>query len=124
MIRVFSIILLSEIGHTVGQILFKKSANRLGDTGFSDIKSYGAFIGKVIRIPNIWLGFLCLGTGVVLWLMALAQSHLSVVYPLGSIQYLLTLMASRIFLGEKIDRMKLAGTFLIASGIVLISVCS
>ena len=59
--------------------------------------------------------------GVVLWLVALAQNNLSLMYPLGSMQYLLTLLAARIFLGEKIDRPKLAGTFLVVSGIILIA---
>ena len=120
MIRVLFIILFSEISHTVGQILFKKSANQLEEARPNNLRSYGAFIARVIRIPSIWLGFFWLGVGVVLWLMALAQSHLSIVYPVGSIQYLLTMTAARIFLGEKIDRAKLMGTFLVIAGIILI----
>ena len=57
----------------------------------------------------------------VVWLAALSQGELSLVYPLSSLQYLMVLFAARLFLKEKMDLAKITGTLLIASGIVLIS---
>ena len=53
--------------------------------------------------------------------MALAQADLSFVFPVGSIQYIFVLFGTSIFLGEKIDRMKLTGTLLVITGIILIT---
>jgi len=58
----------------------------------------------------------------IIWLMALAQGDLSLVYPLGSIQFILILFSAHIFLNEKIDKMKLIGTFLVVLGIVFITI--
>ena len=69
----------------------------------------------------IWLGLVTVIIGVVVWLIALAQTELSVAYPIDSLQYIMTLFAANIFLGEKIDRMKIMGTVLVIGGIVLIS---
>ena len=121
MVRIIIFILFTEVWYTAGQIFFKKATDRLAPPKLTNLRTYLVFIGCVLRIPAVWLGFLSFGVGVVLWLVALAQNDLSLVYPLGSMQYLLTLLAARIFLGEKIDRPKLAGTFLVVAGIVLIA---
>ena len=121
MIKIISLILLSEVWHTAGQIFYKKATPQLKTSKPRDIKSYLTFLEEALRLPRIWWGLISLGIGVVFWLMALAQGDLSLVYPLGSIQYLLTLFAARIFLDEKIDRLKLAGTLLVVLGIALIA---
>ena len=60
--------------------------------------------------------------GLVVWLLAIAQGNLSLVFPIGSLQYILILFLAHKFLGEKIDRMKLIGTLFVMAGIVLMSV--
>ena len=62
-----------------------------------------------------------MAAGLTAWLFALTGGALSVVFPLGSFQYVLILIMARIFLGEKIDTMKLLGTFLVVVGIILIT---
>ena len=121
MVKILIFILFTETWYTAGQIFFKKATDRLAPPKFTNVRTYLVFIGRILRIPAVWLGFLSLVIGVMLWLMALAQKELSLVYPLGSMQYLLTLLAARIFLNEKIDRPKLAGTFLVVAGIILIA---
>jgi uncharacterized membrane protein len=62
-----------------------------------------------------------MGLGLAVWIIALAQGDLSIVFCLGSMQYVLILFGAHFFLGEKIDRMKLMGTLLVAFGIILIT---
>ena len=121
MTKAFLLVLCAEFWNTVGQIFFKKSANQLDATQLNGVRSYFAFLRETFRMPLIWLGFLSLGIGLILWIMALSQGDLSAVYPIGSMQYILTLFAARIFLGEKIDPMKLTGTLLVVAGITLIA---
>ena len=122
MIRLLIAVLFSELLATAGQISFKKSTYRLEPSNLKSPKAYLAFMKTVFQNPLIWRGFTLFGFGMVFWLMALAQGDLSFVYPLGSIQYLLILIACRIYLKEKIDSPRLLGTLLVGVGIVLIMV--
>ena len=120
-LKLLLLVLLAEVWATAGQVLFKKSTNTLQTPDLKNWDSYARFVRKVLGIPGIWLGLGAMALGLVVWLVALAQNDLSLVFPIGSLQYILILIAARLFLGEKIDRMKLAGTLLIVAGIVLIT---
>ena len=121
MLNTILLILLSEIWVAVAQVLFKKSTNSAGSHTLRDVSSHFSFLKDVLVKKEIWIGFFCMAIGLVIWLFALARADLSLVFPIGSIQYVLILFAANIFLGEKIDRMKLAGTLLVISGIILIT---
>ncbi len=121
MIKIILLVLMAEITGTAGQILFKKGTGQLGYQNFKQFSTYLAFTKKILGIPVIWLGLLLVGSGLFFWLAALAGSDLSVVFPLGSMQYILVLIASRLFLKEKMDRKKLIGTLLVVAGIMVIA---
>ncbi len=110
-------VLLSELWNTLGQVLFKKSTNRLSFAHEKSLKSYLDFLTQVIGQPRILLGLLAMAAGLIFWLLALSQAELSVVFPLGSIQYILILFASRLFLSETTDALRISGTLLITLGI-------
>ena len=120
-IKVMLLVLLSEIWNVTGQILFKKGTNAIDAGRMRGVAGHIGYIKNALSANYIWLGFsfqvLCVAT----WLVALAQADLSFVFPAGSIQYIFILFAAHIFLGEKIDRMKVAGTLLVMGGIVLIA---
>ena len=120
-IKVILLILTSEIFNVTGQIIFKKSTNAIDARSMCGVSGHLQYIRNVLTKNSIWVGFgfqvLCVAT----WIVALAQADLSFVFPVGSIQYILVLFSTYVFLGEKIDRMKLTGTLLVITGIVLIT---
>ena len=120
-IKVMLLILTSEIFNVTGQIIFKKSTNAIDARSMRGVSGHLQYIRNVLTKNSIWVGFsfqvLCVAT----WIVALAQADLSFVFPVGSIQYILVLFSTYVFLGEKIDRMKLTGTLLVITGIVLIT---
>jgi len=120
-IKVILIILVSEICNSAGQILFKKGTNSVDGGRLRGVTGYSGYIKKILTRNFIWTGFACQVLCVAAWIMALAQADLSFVFPIGSIQYIFILFGAHIFLSEKIDRMKLAGTVLVAAGIALIT---
>ena len=122
MSKIFLLILCSEFWNTLGQILFKKATNALEKPHLKSFHSTRDFVTKILGMPGIWLGLGSMAVGLVIWLVALAQSDLSLVFPIGSVQYLLILVGARLFLGERIDTMKWVGTLLVAVGIVLITI--
>jgi uncharacterized membrane protein len=121
MLKILAFVFTAEIFIASGHIFMKKATNSLDQHGLRDLKSYLRFLGKVLGKPVLWLGLLTMVVGLSFWLLALSAGALSVVYSLGSLQYVLILVMAHIFLGEKIDMMKLLGTFLVVFGIILIT---
>jgi undecaprenyl phosphate-alpha-L-ara4N flippase subunit ArnE len=121
MIKAILLVLLSELFTMVGQVLYKRSANGLGSPALKTWSAYVKFIGDVLQLPGIWLGLFCMGLALIIWLVALSQYDLSLVFSVGSIQYILSLVGAKCFLHEKIDRGRVIGTCLVALGILVIS---
>lgn len=122
MVKIFILVLIAEILTAAGQILLKRSANSLGTHDLKKIGTHFRFLSDVFSKPELWGAFVLMAFGLVAWLFALAEGDLSLVFPLGSLQYILILFLAHFMLGEKIDRMKLAGTLLVVFGIALITV--
>lgn len=122
MVKILLLVLLSEIFTAGGQVLLKKSANALGAHDFKNIGAHFRFLSDVFSKPGLWAGFFFMTLGLAAWLFALAEGDLSLVFSLGSLQYILILFLAHFMLGEKIDRMKFLGTFLVMFGIALITI--
>ncbi len=121
MFKLLFFVLSAEILASIGQILFKKSANSIETYDLRKMDTHIRFLKDIFTKPLVWVGFVFMVISLVLWLVALSQGNLSLVFPIGSIQYILILFSAHWFLGEKIDRMKLIGTLLVVVGIVLIT---
>lgn len=122
MIKVLILVVIAEIWTAIGQILFKKSTNSLELHSLRGAGNLARFIRKIMSRPLVWVGLSSMAVGIAVWLMALAQADLSLVFSMGSIQYIMILFLAHFLLGEKIDKMKLAGTFLVVLGIILITI--
>lgn len=121
MVKILIFVLLSEISVSIGHILFKKTANSLEVYNLRRADTHIRFLKDIFTKPFVWVGFIAMVIGLVLWLIALSQGALSLVFSLGSMQYILILFMAHAFLGEKIDSMKFIGTLLVAFGIVFIT---
>jgi drug/metabolite transporter (DMT)-like permease len=111
---VIILLLISELLAMAGQVLYKKSLNKI------KAGKYLKFLKTALTSSKIWTGFSLIAISVVIWLAALSITDLNLLNSLNSMQYLLILGASRVFLGEKIDRHKLMGTIFVALGILLV----
>jgi drug/metabolite transporter (DMT)-like permease len=121
MLKVILLILLAEIWNTAGQIFFKKSTNALEVRSLRGVSTHIKLFRDILTNPLAWLGFGSMAMGLVIWFIALAGADLSVVSPIGSMQYILILITAHYFLGEKINALKLIGTLLVVAGIVLVA---
>jgi drug/metabolite transporter (DMT)-like permease len=121
MLKIILLVILAETFTGVGQMLLKKSTNAADSYNLYRLDTHVLFLKDVLTNPNLWGGFIVMGIGLAVWIIALAQGDLSLVFSLGSMQYVLILIGAHFFLGEKIDRMKLIGTLLVVFGIVLIT---
>ena len=114
MLKIIILLILSDLLGLAGQIFYKKKLNNI------NTKKYKNFLKTSLSSSKIWAGFSCIGVSIIIWLMALSMYDLNIVYSLGSINYIMTLGASKIFLGEKIDKSKIIGTILVCAGIVFV----
>ena len=95
------LMLLSSICACVGQLLWKLSAE------------YGVAIMLV--------GFLFYGVGALVMLIAYKYGNLSVLQPILSLNYVLSIILGGIVLKEPITILKCVGVLIIISGVVLIA---
>ena len=107
----------------VGSNCFLKMA--LVDKG---IAWKGSFIGfgkeilHLLSFPMIWYGILLFVGANILWLVILARQKLGIAYPLQiALVFLLSMMSSIIFFGEKFNSVYIVGLLLVVCGIVLIT---
>lgn len=104
--------LLITVGLTVtGQILMKKGMPVSGHISLRQI--FGS--------PLLIIGALCYGASFFSWLQVLNLLPLSIALPSMSINFIVIIFASAIFLGEPVTAMKIIGVFLIFGGVLFIS---
>jgi drug/metabolite transporter (DMT)-like permease len=121
MIKILLLVLLAEILTAGGQVCLKRTANRLEAHDLSRMSAHARFLSNVFSTPTLWVAFALMAIGLVAWLLALAEGDLSLVFSLGSSQYVIILFLAHFMLDEKIDRAKAAGTLLVVLGITLIT---
>ncbi len=120
MIKIISVVLISAIFSSFGQIFFKLASNKAGQLKHGK-KALIRHVGKVLQSAWTGFGLLLMGISLMIWLIAMAQGDLSLIYPIGSLYYIFVIVLAHVFLGEKIDRSKIFGTLFIFAGIVLMT---
>ena len=120
MINIILLVILSAVFSSLGQICFKIASNKTQPMRSKNVGAYLTYIGSVLRVGWVWLGLVSMTVSLAIWLLAVAQADLSLVYPIGSLYYIFVLILARLFLNERLDRMKILGTLFIFGGILLI----
>lgn len=104
----------------IGQILMKVAMKQAGPIPLNDglFLLIDYFFKALISLPLITAVF-CYAVSVLLWLSVLSVADLSLVRPLMSIGYILTLMYG-IYSGETVTAERIGGTLLITGGVFLL----
>ena len=108
MIKYFFVVLMTLVG-SLGAFFFKKSTESM--TG----------IFSLLRIPNFYLGGFLYCLGALMNVVLLRYMDYTIVYPMGAIAYIWSLVLSNRFLGEKVTGKKVLGVALICVGVVLLT---
>jgi multidrug transporter EmrE-like cation transporter len=116
----FLLLLIAMSLTVTGELLLKSGMNRHGELNveFSTIIPTAV---KLFTSPWVVGGFFFVFSGALFWLAVLSRWPLSLAYPLLSISYIIGIIASVLFLGERINLVQLAGVFVIILGVFLIS---
>lgn len=118
---IFFPVLMSTIMGVVGQLSLKIGMTKMGPVQMSG-KGVPALIWSIATNIYVMGGLIVYGTGVFFWLIALSRAPLSYTYPFASLSYVLITVASIFVLREKINFLRLAGVFVICSGVLLVAI--
>ena len=100
---------------TVGHLAFKRAA--IVD---HDIEWRRWLL--MLSTPAIWLGIFCFVFEFLVWLALLSVIPLSLAVMLGAINIAVVMVAGKWVFGERLDRMRVIGMWLITRGVVLAGV--
>jgi drug/metabolite transporter (DMT)-like permease len=113
-------ILISVLAGALGQILLKKGMTSMGPLTLS-LEGVGGIILRIATNPYVVIGLFIYVCGTLFWLVALSRVDLSFAYPFASLSYVVMLTASWLLFQENITPLRLLGTAIIATGVILIS---
>lgn len=102
-------VLLMTLAGSLGALFFKKSTSDLTN------------IFSLLRIPSFYLGGFLYCFGALLNVLLLRYMDYTILYPMGSIAYIWSLVISNRLLGEKITKKKVFGIAFICVGVVLLT---
>jgi multidrug transporter EmrE-like cation transporter len=107
--------------NAVAQLLLK-AATRTSGVLISDggQVSWSA-TALLLRAPPLWLGLMCYGVSVILWLGALSRVPVSIAYPMLSVGYIVNALAAAFLFNEALTSGKILGIALIIGGVVLLA---
>lgn len=98
-----------------GQLLIKSAVNSASSNAYLPLQ-----LGySLLTSPALWLGLLCYGISMVLWLFTLSLVDLTVAYPFVSIGFVAVLVGSSIWLREPVTPGRVVGALLVTLGVIL-----
>ena len=104
----------------LGQILMKIGMKQAGPIPLHDgTAALVVYFFKALTSPPLLGVVVCYGLSILLWLAVLSVQDLSLVRPLMSVGYLLTLIYG-IYSGETVTWERIGGTLLITGGVFLL----
>ena len=105
----------------LAQILLKQGMSL---TGVQSALAEGASLNLLLAVITSWqvvAGIALYAGSMVVWLGVLSRIDVTQAYPFVGLGFLITLAFGYFYLGESINGMRLLGTVLVASGVVLVA---
>lgn len=119
-LNMFFLIVLTDIGESIAQLLMKTGLNHTGMSTVTLANFPDFFLNNVSSV-FIWLGILVYIANFFIWMAILTRIDLSVAFPVGSTSYIFVPVLSMIFLHERVDPLRWAGIAVIILGIHFVS---
>ena len=116
--RGIPLILLAVLLGATGQVIMKMGMKIYGEVSAASVWSQ---LIPILKVPQVFLGFVCYGVSAVLWIAVVSNVDLSLAYPMVSLAYVLVFLASWFFLGEQISPLRIVGLAIIVTGVFVIS---
>lgn len=109
----YAMLLLVVVIGVAGQLLLKQGMLQHTGTRLVDM------LALVRNVPVI-AGFACYGASTLLYFKVLSELELSLAYPTISLGYVLVLLLSRLFFGERVSRARWSAAGIICLGVAMV----
>ncbi|MBC7786240.1 MAG: EamA family transporter [Methylophilaceae bacterium] len=120
MLKPWILFVVAVLLDTLGTVLFKHGSNQLPQSNQLGWRGHAENILGALKRKEIALGVIVYIVEYIIWIGFLSTMTLSAAYPLSSVTIVLILLASWLFLGEKIGKNRWLGALLIISGMFLV----
>lgn len=108
------LVFICTIVGAAAQILIKQGAGHLTQPGFT-----GAVIGMFTNLP-LFAGYCLYGINAVLFVLALREGELSLLYPIIALTYVWVSILSVYYFHESMNALKITGLVVIVAGVAIL----
>jgi multidrug transporter EmrE-like cation transporter len=116
------VLILVGVGlNAAAQLLLKVATRPLAQYSDFGVETLRASVLSLGTSGAFWIGMVCYGTSLCVWLAALSKAPVSTAYPMLSLGYVVVAAVSVLWLGETLAPAKILGIALICAGVVLVS---
>jgi len=116
----FALVMTGVLLNAVAQLALKASVS---DTGIIDLdmQSLLSSAGSLASNIWLWLGLICYGISVVVWILALSRVDVSIAYPMLSVGYIVNAIAASHLFNEPLGIGKVIGIGIIIVGVYVLA---
>jgi len=116
-----ALLLVTSIATAASQTLFKRALTMTGVAPGGGVE-YGSFFIRLLMLPSFLIALFLYGSAFLLWIYLLSRTQLSIIYPIGiALNVIITLAATRYFLGEALSLSQVLGVLIIFAGIFIVT---
>jgi multidrug transporter EmrE-like cation transporter len=116
----FLLIITGVLLNAVAQLALKASVNDMGAISVSFNTAIPVFTRLAIE-PWLWVGLICYGISVIVWILALSRVDVSIAYPMLSIGYIVNAVAAWSLFGEVMNTQRVLGIGIIIVGVIVLT---
>ena len=114
------IIVISVLLNASAQLLLKKGMMSYSDITFS-LNDINFWLPSLLKNYFLYIGFLCYGVSILIWMYILSRVEVSFAYPFLSIGYIITAIFGHLVFNEQLSFTRISGILIICLGVILIS---
>ena len=116
----FALIMTGVLLNAIAQLALKASVS---DTGIInlDMQSLLSSAGSLASNLWLWLGLICYGISVIVWILALSRVDVSIAYPMLSVGYIVNAVAASHLFNEPLGLGKVIGIGIIILGVYVLA---
>lgn len=116
----FALVMTGVLLNAVAQLALKASVSDTGIIGL-DMQSLMTSAGSLVTNLWLWVGLICYGISVVVWILALSRVDVSIAYPMLSIGYIVNAVAASHLFNEPLGIGKVVGIGIIIVGVYVLA---
>jgi len=116
----FALILTGVLLNAAAQLALKASVSDTGVINL-DMQSLFSSAGSLASNLWLWLGLICYGISVIVWILALSRVDVSIAYPMLSIGYIVNAVAAWHLFDEPMNIGKIVGIGIIIVGVYILA---